>query len=489
MLVHDFLIQSANNQPNKTALVHGKNRIEYTTLVECSQKIAGQLILQGLARGDRVGLLTDDPRHYISSYFGIVQAGGVVVGLNTQTSERSLDTVVSDCRPRFLLLSGRNKKYIPFLENQKHIKALSEVEGILKAPVEHTLSLPSLSEDDIAQIIYTSGTTGKPKGVMLTHRNLVANTLSVNDYLKLDTTDSIMAVLPFFYSYGNSIMLTHIACGGTLVVNQSFVYPNVILDQMVAEKVTGLSGVPSTFAILLHRSAIREYTFPNLRYLTQAGAPMSPALAKQLTTLFSGSEIYIMYGQTEAAPRLSYLDPKFLLEKQGSIGKAIPGVTLEVLTEEGEEAAVGETGEIVASGDNIMVGYWERPEETKKVLRDGKLWTGDLAYRDKEDFLYIVSRKSDLIKSGSHRIAPKEIEEVISELKGVSEVAVTGKEDAILGEAIHAFVVLLPECTTTPKEITLHCRRNLPAFKVPHTIIIIDELPKSDSGKIKKKDL
>ncbi len=170
-----------------------------------------------------------------------------------------------------------------------------------------------------------------------------------------------MAVLPFFYSYGNSIMLTHICQGATLVVNQNMVYPNVILKEMKENEVTGFSGVPSTFAILLHRSNLQEFSFPKLRYITQAGAPMSPALAKRLKEAFPGVNIYIMYGQTEASARLSYLPPEDLLEKAGSIGIPIPGVELTLLDERGEKVPVGQTGEIVARGENIMAGYWNSP--------------------------------------------------------------------------------------------------------------------------------
>jgi len=324
---------------------------------------------------------------------------------------------------------------------------------------------------------------------MLRHRNLLANTRSTVEYLELSEHDKIMVVLPFFYSYGNSILLTHIAVGGTLVVNQSFLYPNVILEQMIAEGVTGFSGVPSSFAILLNRSAIRDYSFPQLRYLTQAGAAMSPALAKNLSEVFPDVEIFIMYGQTEAAPRLSYLKPSKVVDKAGSIGKAIPGVTLEVCRPDGSMVDVGEVGEIVAIGENIMAGYWQRPQETAKVLQNGKLWTGDLARIDEDGFIFIESRKSDMIKSGSHRIGPKEIEDAIMELPSIHEVAVVGHDDEILGEKIVAFVVLKDDSELSEKELFRHCRRSLPTFKVPHEIVFQSELPKTATGKIKKTEL
>ncbi len=493
MLIQDFLHQSANLYSDKVAIVHGKERVTYSTLMAFAHQVTTWLKERTLAVGARVAILTDNPTHYISSYFGILQAGGVVVGVNTQTSERSLETVLLDCGVSYVLVSGRSLKYSRYIASLLCVQEVLDIGSLFQEPALsekiQTLEIPQVLPKHTAQIIYTSGTTGRPKGVMLSHSNLVANTRSIIEYMHLTKLDTAMAVLPFFYSYGNSVMLTHLAVGGTLVVNQSFVYPNVILEQMIDEKVTGLSGVPSTFAILLHRSAASEYSFPNLRYLTQAGAAMSPKLAHELKELFPHSEIFIMYGQTEASPRLSYLAPRDLSRNPGSIGKAIPGVTLEILKKDTTPAAIGEVGEIVASGENIMQGYWQRPEETKAVLRDGKLWTGDLAYHDEDGFLYIVSRKTDMIKCGSHRIAPKEIEEIILEIEAVHETVVMGKEDEILGELIHAYVVLKPNHFLTQKEIIKYCRKNLPAFKVPHQVILLDELPKTESGKIKKGEL
>jgi long-chain acyl-CoA synthetase len=206
---------------------------------------------------------------------------------------------------------------------------------------QNSMSDHAFSDSDISQIIYTSGTTSHPKGVMLRHSNLEANTRSITEYLKLGPDERHMVVLPFFYSFGNSVLLTHFAVGATLVVHQSFLYPKVVLDMMVNQKVTGFSGVPSTYAILLNRSPIRGYTFPQLRYLAQAGGAMSPKLAMELKSLLPDVDIYIMYGQTEACARLSYLAPRDLVRKAGSIGKAIPDVTLQVLDKQGVPVKAG----------------------------------------------------------------------------------------------------------------------------------------------------
>jgi acyl-CoA synthetase (AMP-forming)/AMP-acid ligase II len=216
---------------------------------------------------------------------------------------------------------------------------------------------------------------------------------------------------------------------------------------------------------------------------------MSPKLAQMLKSALPNTDIYIMYGQTEACARLSYLEPEELFRKAGSIGKAIPNVILRVLDQDGNPVKSGEIGEIVAQGENIMAGYWNDAEATQQVLKKESLWTGDLAKMDDEGYLYIVSRKSDMIKSGAHRIAPKEIEEIILEHEGVHEVAVLGIEDDILGEAIKACVVLKDEKSCTKKEIVAHCRRNLPAYKVPHQVQFYQRLPKTTSGKIKKNEL
>jgi len=213
---------------------------------------------------------------------------------------------------------------------------------------------------------------------------------------------------------------------------------------------------------------------------------MSPALLRELADVLDGVPIYVMYGQTEASPRLSFLEPADLFRKPGSIGKAIPGVTLEVLSPDGSPVKPGETGELVATGENVMAGYWQQPEATAEVLRDGKLWTGDLAVADDEGFLYLVGRKTEMIKSGAHRITPKEIEDVLLEHRAVLESAVIGISDEILGELILACVVLKQSESCTAGELIRHCREILPSFKVPHRIEFCADFPRTDSGKIRK---
>ncbi len=506
-LVHHYLLRSAERFPSKEAVVYAGGRVTYAELRARARTLSAWLIERRLEPGDRVAILTDDARDYISTYFGVLMAGGTVVPLNTQTSSRLLASQIGCCQAAVLVTHRKFLKVVEAAETARSIGAiavaggrpegrrsanwvdLDAVFGSARDDAWSDIELAPISPSSIAQIIFTSGTTAEPHGVMLRHSSLVANTNSIVHYLRLTEHDRLMVVLPFAYSYGNSLLLTHVAVGGSLVINQSFLYPNMVLEQMIGERVTGFSGVPSTYAILLNRSAIRQYRFPDLRYVTQAGGPMPAKLGHELKGLLKQADIYIMYGQTEASARLSYLEPENLFRKAGSIGKAIPGVTLRVLHPDGRPVAVGEVGEIVASGDNIMAGYWSEPELTARVLRQGALWTGDLAKIDEDGYLYIVGRRGDMIKSGSHRISPREIEDVLLEHPAVQEAAVVGVGDNVLGEMIKACVVVKEGATCGRQDVLLHCHKHLPSYMVPHQVAFLAELPKTPNGKIRVAEL
>lgn len=507
-LVYEYLVRAATRSPDKDAIVQAGRRVTYGELLVDAQVLGSWLVERGLGIADRVGILTDDAREYVAAYFGVMMAGGTVVSLNPQTSTRSLAAQLGRCRTSVLL--ARHKFFAVVEQAVPSVPSLHTIAMAGGCPdrgcdvrwvdldralaVHRSGAMTDLPSDrvtpaSIAQIIFTSGTTSEPQGVMLRHANLVANTRSILQYLPLTDRDRLMMVLPFSYSYGNSLLLTHVAVGGTLVVNHAFLYPNTVLEQMIAERVTGFAGVPSTFAILLHRSAIRQYKFPDLRYITQAGGPMPAKLGHELKRLLPHVDVFVMYGQTEASARLSYLDPNDLFRKAGSVGKAIPGVTLHVVDPDGRPVGVGEVGEIVASGDNIMAGYWDDPERTAAVLRNGWLWTGDLGRIDEEGYLYIVGRKSDMIKSGAHRISPREIEDVLLDHPAVQEAAVVGVPDDVLGEAIKVCLVLRNGLTCSSHEVLAYCHQHLPPYMVPRYIEFLAALPRTDNGKVRAADL
>ena len=501
MLIHRFLEDNVEKFPYKDALIYFGGRLTYIELEKAANRLSNRLIENGIKPGDRVGILIEPLINYAIAYFAILKAGAIAVGLNTQGTARNFKSILRDCEVSGLIIQNRliqalNEIHadIPSL---KYVIGDGGCDGLTgKLRSESWLAIqmtgdhkrPNIEQkpESPAQIIYTSGTTGDPKGVTLSHNNLTANTDSIVQYLHLEHEDKVMAILPFFYSYGNSLLLTHMRVGGSIVMDTRFAYPNVVLDVMSQERVTGFSGVPSTFAILMHKSNIHNYRFEHLRYITQAGGPMTPALTEKIMKAMPHLKIYIMYGQTEASARLSYLEPDMLLKKLGSIGKAIPGVTLTVKNDQGNVCKTGEVGEIVAAGDNIMLGYWKKPGETAQVVKADGLHTGDLAKTDDEGYLYIVSRKSDMIKSGAHRISPKEIDEILAEHEAVQESAVVGVPDEILGEALKAVIVLRQGAKATVRDMLKHCRANLPAFKVPKYIEFRDSLPKTSSGKIRR---
>lgn len=500
MLVDSFLTHSAERRPTGIALVQGGARVSYGELCDKASRMASALGELGIRRGERVAIALENSVEYLIAHFGVLMAGGVSVPIFHNTPAASFAKIAADCapsvviaRPKFyrdIMKSGETSNHAKYIiagpVTDTETGCISFEECLRASGVPKT---GARSTGDLATIIYTSGTTGDPKGVMLSHRNLSANTRSIVKYLELTAEDSVMVVLPFYYSYGNSVLLSHVMQGATLVADNRFMYPNKVLEAIATERVTGFAGVPSTFAILCHRSSFKNMSFPALRYMTQAGGAMPHEMAFELLKIVPHAKIYIMYGQTEASARLSYLPPQDIYRKSGSVGTAIPGVTLEVLDENGQPVKPGETGEIVASGDNIMMGYWGKPEETEAALKAGKLHTGDMATVDEDGYIYIMSRKTEMIKSGGRRIAPREIEEVILKSSSIFEAAVVGRPDAILGEAICAFVVLKDGATATAQELLRLCHDNLPPYKMPKEIFFIKSLPKTENMKVKKTEL
>jgi len=508
-MLHGYLSETALRTPDKIAVVQGNRRITYGEMDERIFQLSS-FLLGKIKPGDRVGILSENSPEYIIAYFGIQKAGGISVDINPRYSAHEIRKILNSCSAEMVFVENKLLKVVtdalvetPFLKTvvllnfqdkqqsqllnlmertPSHIKCTSLTE-ILNNKINSAV-FPEIAGKDIASIVYTSGTTGEPKGIMLSHDNFISNAKSIIQYIHLTGNDKVMVVLPFCYSYGKSLLTSHIMAGGTLALESSFMYPNVVLDKMAEEEVTGFAGVSSTFAILLNRSNIRKYLFPKLRYVTQAGGPMSPGHAREIASVLPDADIFIMYGQTEATARLTFLNPGDLLRKPGSIGKPIPGVHLELVKENGISAKVGEEGEIVVKGKNIMAGYWKSPEETRKVLKDNKLYTGDIAKMDDEGYLYMIGRSNDMIKSGAHRISPKEIEEVILEMQEVHEVCVVSIEDVILGEAIRAVVVLKPGYVVDAKKIKRHCQTKLASFKIPKEIVFVNELPRTSSGKV-----
>jgi len=507
MQVHEFLERSAERFPDRKAAWYKDEWKTFAELDTMANQVGNHLKGLGVRRGDRVALLYENSFDYIAAYYGILKAGAVTVALNTETTSDTLQYLLTNSGARAIVTNQAFARHLvpvlPHVPDLRHVVVRQDdlspyegVDGIGAARLQDVYASAAGSRPrargidlDLASIVYTSGSTGKSKGVTLRHYNIVANTRSIVDYLRLTADDRIMVVLPFYYIYGKSLLNTHFAVGGSGVLDNRFAFPNVILETMKKTEVTGFAGVPSTFMILLSRSVVRKEKFPSLRYLTQAGGPMAPAVQKDVAATFAPAELFVMYGATEASARLSYLDPADLPRKWGSIGKAIPNVDLFVADEEGHELPQGEVGELVARGTNFMEGYWKDPEETGRVVRHGLYYTGDLGRMDEEGFLYVVGRTKDMVKVGGERVSAKEVEEAILELTEVQEAAVIGVDDDVLGEAIKAFVIAAPGHEVGNALVVEHCRRRLPLFKVPKFVEVVGELPKNESGKVLKPAL
>jgi long-chain acyl-CoA synthetase len=506
MTLLEMFHRTAAKYPDHEAIVHQSGRLTYQALFEKTCRLSSCLRQRGIQSGDRVVLLLENSPSYLISYFGVLGNGAVVVALNPDTTSHELQHLLLDSKPKGIIChasilptleSGIGGSPFPkfiLVDGSLSPESASGLQNVERLGDSLEVASPSdmsfvQSDEDLAQIIYTSGTTGKPKGVMLTHRGLIANTKSIAAYLKLSVQDRAMVILPFFYSYGNSLLLTHVFVGGTLVVAEQFVFLNKVIKQMLQERVTGLYGVPSSYAMLLKQSSFSRTRFETLRYLTCAGGALSKSLISALQDCLPRTEIYIMYGQTEASARLSYLEPSDLTRKMGSIGKGMPGVRLQVRRKDGTEVLPGEVGEITAEGDCLMKGYWDNPVETRKALKGNRLYTGDLATIDDEGFIFIVGRESEIIKSGSYRIHPTEVEEVLNCHPDVVESAAVGVDDAVLGESIVAFVVIRPDTSVPSSDLLRYARKFLPAFKLPRRIVFVEQLPKTSSGKIKRAAL
>ena len=427
-------------------------------------------------------LMADNTPFFIASYLSIIYSGNTAVLVETRMSKTDLTHIIDTSS---LCGAFIQDKYCKNFEGSKFDIINETIMNEIQDENFFLNPRPIMHEDDIAVIIYTSGSTGTKKGVMLTHKNLIANTRSIIDYLKLTESDRICVVLPFFYCYGASLLHTHIRVGGSIVLSQKPFLGSVIKD-IDNYQCTGFAGVPSTYQILINKTAFLSEKFPSLRYFTQAGGQLPNKYITILSEHFPEKKFYVMYGATEATARLSYLPPECLKAKMGSIGKGIPGVTLAVLNEKGLPVKPSETGEIAAKGDNIMLGYFNDPEGTKAVLRNGWLYTGDLATIDDDGFIYVVGRSKNIIKSGGYRISPNEIENEILSLEKVRGCVIIGIPDEIMGEAI---VAVIPSSNTMDnndlrKEILTHCNQRLPSYKVPKKIIFVDEYPLNSSNKM-----
>lgn len=499
MTLLDMLAKSAGRVPHRPAFVFRERRLSYAGLHETARSIGAFLQTLGVRQGDRVILMLPNAPEFGVGYFGILAAGATVVPLNPLLKTEEVRVVLEDAGATAMVCLQTS---YPLLQTARQglgrpipILILDAVPGSLEAgdraapagPGERRdFVSPPLDAADVAACLYTSGTTGRPKGAMLTHRNLLANIQSFHEILPVSEEDVFLAVLPMFHSFAATVLfLEPLSIGATIVLEPRFV-PDRILEAMAEHRVTIFAGVPTMFSVLATRPR-PPADFSAWRLCISGGAPLPPPVLEAFEATY-GVPIYEGYGPTECAPVLT-VNPPLGVRKIGSVGRAIPQVELRIVDERGNSLPTGQVGEIVARGPNVMKGYLNRPEETAEVLRDGWYHTGDLGRVDQDGYYYIVDRKKDLILVGGLNVYPREVELVLAGHPAVAEVAVVGIPDPVRGEVPKALVILRDGHQAGTQELLQWCRKRLASYKVPRAIAVVPDLPRTSTGKILKSRL
>jgi long-chain acyl-CoA synthetase len=515
MLLDELLEKTTQSIPDKTALICQDSKYTYSEIYNSARALAEALVTTGFQKQDRAVVFLDNSVESVISLFGILMAGGIFIIINPQVKAPKLAYIIADCRARILVSDSNHLKAIgqtlpqmPGLEQilvtdkgkYQELDELSTKSKVFdfKAIVRRNTSYGRKSgciDLDLASLIYTSGSSGSPKGVMLTHHNMIAAAESITQYLENTPDDVILDALPLSFDYGLYQILMAFMVGATVVLEKGFVFPEQILRTIVKEKVTGWPIVPTMAAMLCRQTNLSQHDFSRLRYITSTGQALPGHHIARLREAFPETKIFSMYGLTECK-RVSYLPPDQLDQRPGSVGKAIPNTEVYLVDEAGKEiSGAGITGELVVRGSNVMRGYWNLPEATAKALRPGRypgeqvLFTGDLFKKDNEGYLYFLGRKDDIIKTSGHMVSPKEVENVLCEMNDIIEAAVIGIEDDILGQSVKAFVHVTESSGISEKDIVCHCYKYLEDYAVPKHVVFYGPLPRTESGKIQKRKL
>jgi acyl-CoA synthetase (AMP-forming)/AMP-acid ligase II len=463
----------------------GKEEITFSDLYKKSLQLA-EWIEAYHGQEKHIMILSVNNLFFLISYLAVIKSGNICIPLDPKIEKDNFSYIRALTDPALIFLT-------------KDVARNLELEGqelLFPGDMEsHLTGNPSGEKkafdiEKCAELIFTSGSTGKPKGVMISHKNLIANTSSIVEYLQLTENDRMLVVLPFYYCYGLSLLHTHLRVGGSIVYNNSFIFLGTVINNLIEYGCTGFAGVPSHFQILLRKSdTFKKTDFPDLKYVTQAGGKLAPIFIDEFRQSHPGIRFVVMYGQTEATARLSWLPPDIYEERKGSMGKGIPGVELRVVDEKGEPVRPGETGEVIARGDNIMMGYYADPEGTAQAIRNDWLYTGDLGTVDEDGYIYLTARSKEIIKVRGKRISPKEIEAVILAIPEVIDCTIEGIDDEIEGEMLMATVVVGKDHTEkiTRELIIDHCSKHLALYKIPQVYDLKDNLTISPTGKKIKK--
>ncbi len=508
MVLGDILRTQARINAKKIGLIDGEKSFTYREINERVNRLANSLIGIGLRKGDKVAFMGNNCHEYVETYFATSKAGLIIVPVNARFNSNEVEYTLNHSESDAIIyqkdFDDVIKKARSNLKMTKYIIRIGAPEGDIYS-YEDLISRASfeepgveVNENDIAMIMYTSGATGDAKGVVMTHRNLMATTITQTIELRIVPEDINLLVMPMFHAGGLWPLLAHFYRGAKTIIFPRFDEEKV-LEMIEKEKVSFLNLVPTTLRRLAIRPDIKKYNLESLRLIMYAGAPIPIHQLKEAMAILGPHRFYTGLGATEASCGgiLSFPTSEHALvldgplkDKLGSVGRDSTGMEVKIVGEDGGELPPREVGEIIAKGDEVAQGYWKMPEETARTFRDGWLHTGDLGYRDEDGYVFIVGRKKDIIISGGENISSLEVEDRISQHPAVSEVAVVGVPDELWGEAVKAFVVLKHGYENiTDREIISFCKEGLAGYKCPKFVEFLKELPKNPAGKIKKGEL
>jgi len=519
------LEQSAQKYPQRTATIFMGGKLSYAQLKNQVDRMARALSDRGIKKGDRVGLMLPNIPQEVICFYAVLRLGAVAVGINPMYTERELTHQLKDCEaetlifldilaPKVLkvapqtsikrLIATGIKDYLPFPKNLLYpFKAKKDGQWVEIPASSGVLNLKTLidgaqpnppnvevNSEDLAVLQYTGGTTGLSKGAMLTHRNLVSNVLQLGEWdtEAKEAGETYMCVLPFFHSFGMTVCMNAGIYGAATMVLIPRFDLKMLLEQIQKYKVTVFPGTPTIYVAIISSPDLKNYDISSLRVCLSGGAPLPLEVQLKFQEI-TGGRLVEGYGLSETSP-MTHANP-LNSKAEGSIGLPVPDTLCRIMDSETgtTEMLVGEVGEICVMGPQVMKGYWNKPEENEKVLRDGWFYTGDIGRMDQRGMTFIVDRKKDLIIAGGYNIYPREVEEVLYEHPKVMEVAVAGVSDPYRGETVKAFIVLKEGQTATDKEIIAFCKERLAPYKVPRLIEFKTDLPKTMIGKILRRVL
>ena len=498
---------------DKEAVVCGDRRFTYSRFAERVYRLANFLNRMGINKGDCVAILHHNSHEFLECYFAAAQIGAILNPLNFRLSPRELAFILEDSGARILIAARRFGPNVSSLMeiasnldrviltgkgDNPPIPDSLDYEEILDKEQKTPPAVPEISDDDVAHLYYTSGTTGRPKGVMLSHKNVCSHALAAIAELHLTDRDNWIHVAPLFHLADAWATFAITLVGGKHVVATDF-DPPLVLSAIQDEKVTITNMIPTMLNMLVNTPDVDTYDFSSLRALLSGGASIAPEVVRRIMETFRCDYIQT-YGMTETSPYLTVsilkdnlvdLPPDRQFFYKAKTGRPFLGVLLKVVREDGTEVTSDdkEVGEIVVKGDIVTKGYWKQPEETAKVLKDGWLFTGDMAVVDQEGYVNIVDRKKDMIITGGENVYSVEVENVLYTHLSVLEAAVIGVPHPKWGEAVKAVVVLKPGHQASEEEIIQHCKEQIAHYKAPKSVDFLSELPKTGSAKIYKKGL